>query len=319
MSANNSSYSDVTYSFANNADNFKKAFCVAPPDEGCPPWGPCPNTDVTGLGNEISIYITTVIYGVILCYVPWLKRPMLYAHLSILYSLVIAGTVSIAKHELTKADGIFVLICASSPASIYLWYLSIRSFWNANLFPIVHSNKNKTASESYEVKITRIITLGTFAWVLALLIITFVPSKVIKFSQPGCNTAYGTALWFNLAWELPVALQSVVIVVLYYVSWGIFKLWTGRRSYQAPHSSLVPVLGYETAENSYEAVNKPSSKTTQPDIITWTETILNEQFPDFMDDTLRICIVTLLQITSPSNPPVVALPIDSRTSSPGSC
>lgn len=159
---------------------------------------------------------------------------MLYAHLSVLYSLMIAGTVSVAKHDLTRADAMFVLIAASSPASIYLWYLCIRSFWNADLFPIVHSNKNKTASQSYEVKITQIVALGSFAWTLALLVITFAPSKVIKFSQPGCDREYGTERWFNLAWELPVALQMTVIGVLYYVSWGVFKVWTSRGPYRAP-------------------------------------------------------------------------------------
>ncbi|TEB14978.1 hypothetical protein FA13DRAFT_1730093 [Coprinellus micaceus] len=40
---------------------------------------------------------------------------MLYTHLAVLYSLLIAGTVSVAKHALTKADSMFVIICVASP------------------------------------------------------------------------------------------------------------------------------------------------------------------------------------------------------------
>lgn len=163
---------------------------------------------------------------------------MLYAHLSVLYSLLIAGTVSIAKHELTKADSMFVLICVASPASIYLWYLTIRSFWNTSVFPIEHSNKKKAPSQSWEVQITRLITFGSFGYTVAYLLLTFVPSKVIKFAQPACDREYGTDLWFNLAWMLPVALQMIIIGLLYCLSWGLIKLWTIRPSYAAP----APVL-----------------------------------------------------------------------------
>jgi hypothetical protein len=163
---------------------------------------------------------------------------MLYAHLAVLYSLLIAGTVSVAKHDLTKADSMFVIICVASPATLYLWYLTIRSFWNASVFPIVHSNKNKTASQSWEVKITRGIVLGSLAYTIAFMVITFQPFKAIKFSQPDCDKEYGTDLWFNLAWMLPFALQTVVTVVLFYVSWGLIKLWTMRPSYEVPAQIL---------------------------------------------------------------------------------
>ncbi|KAJ3507906.1 hypothetical protein NMY22_g16789 [Coprinellus aureogranulatus] len=231
---------------------------------------------------------------------------MLYAHLSVLYSLLIAGTVSIAKHELTKADSMFVLICVASPASIYLWYLTIRSFFNTNVFPIEHSNKKKAPSQSWEVQITRLITFGSFAYTVAYLVITFVPSKVIKFAQPACDREYGTDLWFNLAWMLPVALQMVIIIILYYFSWGLLKLWTLRSSYIAP----APVFIGTKGDSDWETLDKLSANTGQVDLITWTETVLNDQFPDFMNSTLLICIFSILQLSG--LPTVQVWPIDSK-------
>ena len=41
-----------------------------------------------------------------------------------------------------------------------------------------------------------------------------------------------------------------------------------------------------------------STNTGQVDIITWTEIILNDQFPNFMNPSIFISIVTLMQISA---------------------
>ncbi|KAF6753939.1 hypothetical protein DFP72DRAFT_1127682 [Ephemerocybe angulata] len=194
---------ELTFSILTNRERYEKAFCINPPDDFCPFGVPCPNPDVTGIGQQIST--------VVLAYIPWLQRPLLYAHLSVLYSLLIAGLVSVLKGELSRGDGIFVIVTVASPASLYLWYYSIKSIWKADDFPIEQGNKGKPANQSMEVKILRLVSLGSLVFEIAMICVLFIPKvKNIKFPQTACDMAYGTrALWYNVAWELPVAIQLV--------------------------------------------------------------------------------------------------------------
>lgn len=170
----------------------------------------------------------------VLAYIPWLHRPMLYAHLSILYSLFIAALVSMLKGELTNADGIFVLVTAGSPSSVYLWYLTIRSFWNAKVFPIEHADRSVPANKSLEVRLTRLLSLGSLIFEIILIVLVFTPKTGIKFSQPACNQEYGRALWYNVAWQLPVVIQTAAMYFLFLVAFGLTRLWTLRWAYQPP-------------------------------------------------------------------------------------
>ncbi|KAJ3549040.1 hypothetical protein NMY22_g1039 [Coprinellus aureogranulatus] len=319
------SHADLTFVYEEDESAYRRAYCItAANDLGCN-FGPCPNMDVTGLGQQISsephllptgqrvahtaipiaaVYITTLLYGFVLGYIPWLRRPMLYAHLSVLYSLLTAGTVSIAKQELTKADSIFVLICAASPTSIYLWYLTIRSFFDASFFPIERDNNRKTARLSWEVRITRFITLASFVYTISFLGITFVHSPKVRFSQPACN--WTDIMGVNLLWALPVASQMVVIAILYHLSWGIHMLWTNLPSYTAP----TPMLRGVGGGSGCEGLGNLLTNGEQIDLITWTETILNEQYPDFMNQTLVICILSIIQLSG--LPAVAVWPLDSK-------
>lgn len=172
---------------------------------------------------------------------------MLYAHVSVLYSLHIASIVSMAKGELSQADSIFVLVTVASPASIYLWYLTIRSFWNITHFPIEHANKNKPMHKSMEVQVVRAISIGSLLFEIVLLCLMFIPSKAIKFSQPACNKQYGSvSLWYNVAWQLPVLIQTFVMLIFWSIALGLCKLWTRRKAYEMPPpyvvTSLLPCL-----------------------------------------------------------------------------
>jgi hypothetical protein len=69
---------------------------------------------------------------------------------------------------------------------------------------------------------------------IALFFLMFIPTKAIKFSQPACNLKYGAWLWYNVAWELPVAVQSFAMLILFLLASGLTHLWTKRKTYNAP-------------------------------------------------------------------------------------
>ncbi|KAJ2923408.1 hypothetical protein H1R20_g13685, partial [Candolleomyces eurysporus] len=286
----NRTFPDLNFNRLADQAKYFKAFCVNPADDHCD-LGLCPNTDVTGIGQQISIYITTFIYAMVLAYIPWLHRPMLYAHLSVLYSLFIAALVSMLKGELTNADGIFVLVTAGSPSSVYLWYLTVRSFWNTNIFPIQHADKSVPAHKSLEVQLTRALALGSFLFEIVLICLMFIPTKAIKFSQPACNRDFGTALWYNVAWELPVAIQSVAMLIFFLIAFGLTRLWTKRGAYEVPAPILQPL--------SKDIEEIPANERKDNiDIVSWTERVLFDCYPQFMNRTLFTCLISVVQLSA---------------------
>ncbi|TFK17765.1 hypothetical protein FA15DRAFT_675839 [Coprinopsis marcescibilis] len=265
---------------------FFQAFCVNPPKDYCPDFlGPCPNSDVTGIGSQISTYITSLAYAIVVWYIPWMGRPMLYAHLSVVYSLLIAAVICIAKSDLTQNDGIFVLVSVASPATIYLWYLSVVSLWQPHIFPVEKKDKRK----SLEIHALRVLSIGTFVFEIALICLMYVPSETISFSQPACNKEFGMVLWFNIAWMLPIAIQTVVGIVIFLIAMSLCWLWTRRLSYKVPEGFFKITQPDEAVENVY-------TRTPRVDMVTWTESILLEVYPDFMSPTLATCVITVLQL-----------------------
>ncbi|KAG2009461.1 hypothetical protein CC2G_012395 [Coprinopsis cinerea AmutBmut pab1-1] len=272
-----------------NPTLYEKIFCVNPPPDICP-FGPCPNSDVTGIGQQVSIYITTVIYAIVLVYIPWLGRPMLYAHLSVIYSLLIAALISILKTSLTQNDGVFVLVSVASPATLYLWYLSIRSIWSPKWFPVDLPEKHK----STEFQILRVLTILSLAFTIALVCLMYVPSEKINFSQPACSQVFGRELWYNIAWQLPWVIQVASITVLFFFTLGVSWIWSLRRRYEVPPKSHL--LSYmEPADFKADpyAINPPMRQNI--DIVTWTESILHDVYPRFMNPTLSSSIVAIMQ------------------------
>ncbi|TFK17766.1 hypothetical protein FA15DRAFT_675841, partial [Coprinopsis marcescibilis] len=259
-----------------------KAFCVNPPKDEC--FEPCPNTDVTGVGSQISTYITSIAFAIVIWYIPWMGRPMLYAHLSVIYSLMIAALVCILKTELTQNDGIFILVSVASPATLYMWYLTIISCWNPERFPIEKKNKGK----SIEVHILRFVSMVSLAFEIALVCVMYVPSEAISFSQPACNKDFGMEMWFNIVWMLPFALQTTATVIVFFIAMCLCWLWTLRRGYKVPDL-------YKLTQPD-EMDEKIYTRAPRVDLVTWTERILMDTYPDFMSPTLATCIVTVLQL-----------------------
>ncbi|RXW22633.1 hypothetical protein EST38_g3216 [Candolleomyces aberdarensis] len=286
----NYTFPDLNFNHAADPAKYFKAFCLNPADDHCD-LGVCPNTDVTGIGQQVSIYITTFIYAIVIVYVPRLHRTMLYAHLSVLYSLFIAALVSLLRGELTNADGIFVLVTAASPSSLHLWYLTIRSFWNTSIFPIRPAAKSVPAHKSLEVQLTRAFALLSLIFEIILICLMFISTKRIRFSQPACSREYGKALWYNVAWVLPVAIQSTVMLAIFFFALGATRWWTSRKAYEVPAPIPQPFdkgIG-----------EKPTTKRKDTiDIISWTEQVLFESCPHFMNRTLFICIITTVQLSA---------------------
>ncbi|KAJ2936263.1 hypothetical protein H1R20_g831, partial [Candolleomyces eurysporus] len=283
-------FPDLNFSHAADPAEYFKAFCLNPADDHCD-LGVCPNTDVTGIGQQVSIYITTFSYAIVLVYIPRLHRTMLYAHLSVLYSLFIAAVVSMSKGELTNADGIFVVVAASSPSSLHLWFLTIRSFWNTSVFPIQPADKSVPAHKSLVIQLTRALALLSLIFEIILIFLILTPTKRIQFSQPACNREYGKALWYNVAWVAPVAVQSGFILGMVTVASILARFCISRKAYEAPARILRP-LGKGTGE-------KPTTKPKDNiDMISWTEQVLWECWPHFMNRTLFVCLITTAQLSA---------------------
>ncbi|KAF6743121.1 hypothetical protein DFP72DRAFT_1102052 [Ephemerocybe angulata] len=149
----------------------------------------------------------------------------------------------------------------------------------------------------FEVNPSRLVSLGSLVFEIAMICVLFIPKvKNIKFPQRACDKAYGTtALWYNVAWELPVAIQAFAMAFVFFIMYGIFWLWTRRQSYEVPSPSLEPF---------FEVLDSEKNSTTRReniDLISWTERVLFDQYPNFMNQTLFICIVTIAQISALPN------------------
>ncbi|KAF6742188.1 hypothetical protein DFP72DRAFT_1107630, partial [Ephemerocybe angulata] len=297
-------FADITFSYLTDEKLYEKAFCVKPPDDICPFNLPCPNTDVTGVGQQISIYITAVIYAIVLVYIANLRRPMLYAHLSLLYSLLIAAMVSAHNGELSRPDGIFVITTVASPASLYLWYCTLRSIRNVNNFPMDPANVNKPKGRSIEVKAAQVLSLGSLILEIAMICVVFIPRvKGIKFPQSACDRSYGTTFkWSNVVWWITIAIQILVFVFSYFLVLFSTKCWTKRKLYEIPaFREPLELLGGAMDSNVGGTIVKENV-----DLISWTERVLLDRFPNFMDPALLRCIVFIAQWSVLPN---LALPI----------
>ncbi|TFK18341.1 hypothetical protein FA15DRAFT_730238, partial [Coprinopsis marcescibilis] len=250
---------------------YRKVWCAKPPEDECI-LGACPNTDVSGIGSQVSTYITALVYAIVLLYIPMMGRPMLYAHLSVIYSLMIAVLVCMLRNELTMMDSVFVVICVVSPATLWLWGLTLASLWNPDYFPIYKEVKRK----SKEIHALRLAVIGSFVFEIVLIALVFGPhDHIFKFSQPVCYKEIEKMLWYGLAWFVPLVMQFMGSMVILGLAMGVSWLWTSRRAYQVPEGVYTLVKPDEDEEKVY-------TRTPRVDLITWTERILLDVYPEFM-------------------------------------
>ncbi|KAF8071462.1 hypothetical protein FPV67DRAFT_1447018 [Lyophyllum atratum] len=255
----------TTLTFQPQDPLFLKAYCLDPPRDSCD-LGPCPNSDVTGVGQQVSIYVTSFTFTIALIYYPPLIRPMIYAHLGLLYSLFVATMISIINHNLTQSDGVFALIMAASPASFTLWVLTFWSLWRPSRFPVQKNNP-----KSWEIRLLKVISFGSLAYWITMICVIFIPSPHITFSQPACNKDYGQKLWVVLLWPLPFVIQLVWVVIII----GVFRLAFHLDTRWKNHLTSLPdpVHSSRLQESSEERTNWQDA--AQQDIVTWIEVSTN--------------------------------------------
>ncbi|KAJ2917890.1 hypothetical protein MD484_g2500, partial [Candolleomyces efflorescens] len=270
---------------------FISAYCLNPPeDDGCP-YGPCPNPDVTGVGQQISIYVTTGTFAFALVYFPQLVRPMLYNHLAVIYSLMIAALVSIVRGELTQNDGVFVLVAVGSPCTIYLWFSALRSLITYYDF-LGQDHRSRR-----EVQLLKFLCMLSMAFEIVLVCLLFVPSSRIRFSQPSCNREFGKKLILNLAWAIQYVREGVLGIGWIVGGAWFYRWWYksyGRSLSQAvvvtPPQSAVPDPGCHALGNEDTDLDL--------DLIAWTEGLLQTRYPTLMPPRSIKLVAAVVQLSA---------------------
>lgn len=161
-----------------------------------------------------SHQVTTAIA---LVYVPKLVLPLLCAHLALIYSLLLAAIISILRTQLTLNDGVFVLVTVASPASIYLWILTLVSMWKPDWFPVRIPHK-----PTYR-EVLKFFSITSLAFEIAMICVMFIPSKQLIFSQAACSKTIGRRLWVELIWEFTYVVQMLWILSVAFLFKLIFE------------------------------------------------------------------------------------------------
>ncbi|KAF5313592.1 hypothetical protein D9611_010131 [Ephemerocybe angulata] len=280
-------FPDFAFTWGYN-ESYEKAFCIEPLSNICPFVRPCPNPDVNGKGQQVSIYVSSIVYGIVLVYMPRLRRPMLYAHLAVLYSLLIASLVSVTKGQLSKVDGIFIAVAVASPASMHLWCLSFVSLWHPHLFPIQEAAAENDIAHDHralEIHAARALSVGALALEIMMICLLFIPGvKGIKFPQPVCDGYFGgSRLLYNLAWSVPTLIQVGVIGITSIVAYTAGRLMRmGRETESISDSDLE---------------GHPEDIMARDDLISWTERVLYTQYPTFMTKPIATSIYIIAQLS----------------------
>ena len=185
----------------------------------------------------IASFTQKRISALALVYFPRLVRPMLYAHLAVIYSLMIATLISIIRGELTQNDGIFVLVAVGSPCTIYLWFSALRSLVSHHDFSIRESQDHRNRLEVLLLKLLCLLSIG-FEVVLVCLL--FVPSSRIHFSQPSCSQL-GKGLVFNLAWVLQYVREGLLSIIWIMGNAWFWRWWDKRQRRSANQTTNLEV------------------------------------------------------------------------------
>jgi hypothetical protein len=147
---------------------------------------------------------------------------MLYNHLAVIFSLMIAALISIIRGQLTQNDGVFVLVAVGSPCTIYLWFSTLRSLISHHHFPgQAHRNR-------HEVQLLKLLCMLSMAFEIVLICLLFVPSSRIRFSQPSCNREFGKKLVLNLAWAVQYVREGVLSIGWIAGSSWFYRWWSKR-------------------------------------------------------------------------------------------
>ncbi|KAG6848123.1 hypothetical protein H0H93_003225, partial [Arthromyces matolae] len=208
---------------------------------------------------------------------PDLILPMIYAHLGLVYSLLLSALISLCTGQLTQNDGVFVLVTVASPASFALWGLTIWSLFDPGRFPV-----RKNGKKSKEIFLLKSALLFSLAFEIAMICIVFVPSSTFQFSQPACNQSYGDKLWIKLLWELPYIINFAWAAIVFAIFRRLFR----------------PLLNPELEQSNVAPISSSNEAgASHPDILTVTEDMLVQHF----QAPPTSCIVSLFRRIHISN------------------
>lgn len=207
------------------------AICINPPQDTCPSFGACPNPDVTGYGQQASVFITEIVFSFLLAFWPEKIHSTIYAHSFLILSIQITATVALLRDQLTQNDGIFIIVLVSSPTTVFLWIMALRDLVTLRIF--------KTSGT---VKFASTLTVLTLAAHCALALIMYIPSDYINFSQPACFPGYGREVLVETFWHFSFFLQ----ILFAGLSMGIYYLF-------------------------FNILGKPCTEDNIPDVVTWME------------------------------------------------
>ncbi|KAG6833636.1 hypothetical protein H0H87_004263, partial [Tephrocybe sp. NHM501043] len=242
-------------------------------------------------------------------------RPLIYAHLGLVYSLLIATTLSVCFGLLTKNDEIFVLVIVASPASVALWCMTL-----ARRFPLPLTENpppspapNSTDSEERAISMARNREIrwdwepmllqgaaaGSLVFELVMVFVTMAPRSWRVFRQPACAQAGPGGRPANALWAY-CYLEGAAWVGMGYVLWEF--VCRGDRAETAKRPEKVAKRsGSDESRTTLKLESDAQDEWEQwriaaePDIITWTEIFLEEHLPTASAPKTKAAIIFLLQ------------------------
>lgn len=150
-----------------------------------------------------------------------------YTFLANLYSLLIAGLISLLQGQLTQNDATFVIVVAVSPASLYIWFTAFAYLFN--LVPLRIASRLPDYWERLLLISLSLLSLGL--WVV-LLVLSMGPVRSVNFSQPACNQEYGKSAIGMMLWSVSFLASSIIGMVYTYVSWKILRKLSMQNTYR---------------------------------------------------------------------------------------
>ncbi len=134
-----------------------------------------------------------------------------YSYLGNALSLLLSAIPSILTNKMTQNDATFVILSIASPASLYLWFLSLFSAIRRNTLPVSIAQLNP-----YERYLLFTFSALLFLFWITMFPLTFLSSSAKLFSQPACNFKYSSKQIASILWsaQFVAHISSTCIVLL---------------------------------------------------------------------------------------------------------
>jgi len=125
-----------------------------------------------------------------------------YSYLGNALSLLLSAIPSILTNKMTQNDATFVILSVASPASLYLWFLSLFSAIRRKGLPASIAQLN-----TYERYLLFTFSALLFLFWVIMFPLTFLPSSAKLFSQPACNFKFSKQQMSAILWSAEFVAQ----------------------------------------------------------------------------------------------------------------